>query len=299
MECQICFVTYGKSAFEQHSIECMDSQLKLMEGFKPKIEITELKLTPVQIAVVDTAIKKSKHYSKNVKELLRGKIISMGYKKTDIRIVEKYFKTIKTIMHFRAESLMKLLCDDTHFRNLFEINKSGGSSNCTARSSWENNMFRSAYKDAKPFDKVKYGTLNIFASSYGVKSAHGYGTSYFILKDHNHERVTYVHGDSSLKEMHIGSYKGFYHIIYYLKDNVLKSLLEKIINNVEPDDKISFSYIEAQIHGELQLNRDIEKVVIADNLYNNKTVTENIDDFCKKNNCCWSFVSKSKENLLY
>ena len=291
MECQICFVTFGTSDFEKHSIECMDNQLKIMKNFKPKIENTELKLTSVQQSVMDISIKKSKHYSKNVKELLKSKIISMGYGKKDIHLVEKYFKQTKTIVHFGAEKIMGLLCNDTHFRNLFEVHATGGSSNHSIRTEWENNMFRSMYKEVEPFDKVKYGTINIFSSNYGVRSAQGYGTSYLILKDHNQERITYVHGDSSHKEMHIGSYKGFYHIIYYLRDNTLKALLEKIINNVEPTNPISFPYIEAQIHGELQLNRDIEKVVIPDNLSNKLDIIDNVRRFCDKNNCSWSFVS--------
>lgn len=290
MECPICFVTFGKDIYDKHSTECLNNQLKLFNDFKQKEEkkgTETFDLTFTQKAVLEMCEKKSKHYSKNVKELLRAKIISLGYDGKDLHKVEKYFKKVKTVIHFKPEQIIDMMLNDTHFRNLFEVNKSNGSNDKKARASWEDNMFRSMYKDANPFDRVKYGVINIFSTKCGVVSAKGYGHSYIILKDHNKDRITYVHGDSSNKEMHIGSYKGFYHIIYYLDTKILKCLLEKIINNVESNN-INYSYIEAQVHGELRFDRDIEKIVLADNLSNKYDVIDKVREFCLKNNCSWS-----------
>ena len=42
-------------------------------------------------------------------------------------------------------------------------------------------MFNSIYHSAKPFDRVKYGVLNLANDPLGVQSCYGYGDSYFLF----------------------------------------------------------------------------------------------------------------------
>jgi len=65
------------------------------------------------------------------------------------------------IVHLNLDRVLQFLVKDTHYRNLFETGTGSGSLDKTARGSWEDRIFNSLYKHSPPFERVKYGVLNI------------------------------------------------------------------------------------------------------------------------------------------
>eukprot|EP00913_Durusdinium_trenchii_P011730 g11016.t1 len=84
-----------------------------------------------------------------------------------------------------ALSLRKSLpsCQDSHYRNQFETNTSGGLLKTSAREKWERGLFGTAYDGAHAFERPKYGVQNIWNDHRGVVGAKQYGDSYIVLKD--------------------------------------------------------------------------------------------------------------------
>lgn len=74
---------------------------------------------------------------------------------------------------------------DEYYRNQFETKTSCGAidDGNETRIGWERSLFGDTYEEAKPFDRCKYGALNVTNDYRGVTSAQQYGDSYLVLKD--------------------------------------------------------------------------------------------------------------------
>lgn len=286
VNCDICFENIPFQLLVEHEQNCLQEQMNLLEN--KKINPVELKLTQKQFEAIYFFKKKSKIYSSNVKSLLKSKVINLGYNKGIFGKLSNYFKNIKLIVHFDTKLISKFN-DDDHLRNLFEVNSSKGYSSTTVRSEWENNLFNSIYNNSTPFERVKYGTINITNDKIGVSSAIGYGDSYLIMKDNIKLRTSLVFEDSSKKQIHIGSFKQFYHILYYLPDNDLKAILDAIVYNKDRIYTNFCYYIEAQIHGPIRFDRDVDLLVIDKKYKEDISIINQIDKFKIKNNINWVF----------
>jgi len=116
---------------------------------------------------------------------LLTKFSTMGYAKDHLDETLKYIRdTAPIIIHFNCtngflinrikiyscflviEIVIKFFADDTHYRNQFETNTSGGCLSHSARTDWERRLFNSIYDSCAGFDRVKYGVLNIVSGSY-------------------------------------------------------------------------------------------------------------------------------------
>lgn len=58
---------------------------------------------------------------------------------------------------------------------------SGGLLSKPTRRRWEKNMFADRYRNAKPFQRVMYGVLNIANSGRGIDSASRYDMPSFLI----------------------------------------------------------------------------------------------------------------------
>jgi hypothetical protein len=236
--------------------------------------------------------KKSKIFSKNVLPNLEAKLNSKGYNKADILKLCEYFKkNIKVIIHTNLDNTMQFFCQDDFYRNQFEVNKSGGSLSKEFRIIWEDNLFNKIYHDSIGFDRVKYGTLNLTSSPGGVQSAYGYGDSYLIINSNNKPRITFVFGDSATQDFHIANFDNFYHILYYLDDNLLMDLIklsngEKLLTTFKP-----YVYVEAQIHGPIWFKTDVEKICVNDKHKNDPNMLQLLNNFTMEHGTPWEWIS--------
>ena len=110
------------------------------------------------------------------------------------------------IVHMRANSHFQFFVKDTHYRNVFEVQKAGAGG-IGGRNEWEDRMFDSMHHGATNFERVKYGTMNFTNDPKGVAVCSGYGQSYFLLKPHVRNRCTITDMDSASNSATIGTFR--------------------------------------------------------------------------------------------
>lgn len=158
----------------------------------------------------------------------------------------------------RGSSVVQGLLRDGVYQSQFESGISNGSVSSHVggqRWQWEQTIFEHAYDDAPAALRPKYGALNFTGCEFGA--APRFGSAHLILKKHVLERCTFAYPDSHLNPKHFGT----------LKYMPLIPMAELNELGLEPLD----SYIEAHVHGVVNLNLDVEAIVL-DPSYRNTAV---------------------------
>ena len=217
---------------------------------------------------------------------VRQRITSLGYKTEDLDNCLKYIRNEAPIIIHMNENCLRNLAkpEETHYRNLFEVNTSGGSSSTGQRKQWERNMFGHFYDNATPFQRVKYGCINLTGDIEGVAPARSYGNLFMTLKSSVRHRCTFFnmdtssfgsgHGLSSYGAMGLGggfgsrgttayadtlaTARNYCHILVKYSDQELHSILA--LNKIGGGKSKCAFYKEVQIHGPVRLATDIEKL---------------------------------------
>ena len=102
----------------------------------------------------------------------------------------------------------------------------------------------------------------------GCTSARHYGNSYIILKPEIKARITFTHGDSSwdISSQSICTFGNFAQLFLHLKQKTLIDIVNLIKYNkgiLKQRPIISpYTYIEIQIHGDLDIKRDCEHIML-------------------------------------
>lgn len=307
--CEICFNEVELDILDDHVQFCFQEQLELQEQFNPEdkqipieksplpnVEIPTLplvELTKHQIAALNYCNTEAKKNSSKARSSLIKKLQDLKYDEDALHLIKKYIQNIAPILiHFDAKNILHYLCDDMYYRNQFQVSTSRGALDYNSRITWENNLFNSIYGDDDGFYRVKYGPLNFTNDQKGVMAAHGYGTSYLLLRNDLKERTTITYGDSASFQgkKHIGTFNYFYHILDRLAPDLFGQLVKLALGK-----EISFSsnygfYLECQYHGEILLERDIEAVILHKSCRGDKEIVKLIERFSKRNKCCitWS-----------
>lgn len=189
------------------------------------------------------------------------------------------------IIHVNLDKTLKYLLSDTHYRNRFETGTSGGSIDLTARSSWEDRIFNGHYNPASPFDRVKYGVLNIVGDGKGVKSCYGYGDSFLQLKKVR-LRTTFASADTSLVSVKLASCEYYANILNVYSDSELKSIIDvSTRRKAWLSSNVITNYKEVQIHGPVSLSENVECIVVNERHRSNVNMIKDLDTFIKNNNC--------------
>ncbi|WP_175470654.1 DUF3626 domain-containing protein [Pedobacter hartonius] len=117
-----------------------------------------------------------------------------------------------------------------------------------------------------PSIRPKYAALNYAKDRYGP--ANHYGNSYFVLKEHVKHNCTFTDRDSfhvtdeqGHPENHVANYHNLHRLIIHMSSDKLKKLDEVSHGNYSASG-IPDGYIEAQIHGDVVVIRDVEKMCI-------------------------------------
>eukprot|EP01083_Nonionella_stella_P209684 759841_1 len=196
--------------------------------------------------------------------------------------------TVPIIIRIKAATLIPVLMKDTHYRSLFEINpgyKNGAMYNQNdSRVVAEQKMFGPVYNKATVFERPKYGCLNVGLQPEGCLRAIGYGDAYFLMNDATVRwRTTLTIQDSFAVNGNCGTVKHCNHLLIQLQTNELKELIEAALFAKE-GGKQQTSYREIQIHGPVQLNRDIISLHVPNSVQHRKNEKMYLD-FCHKNMC--------------
>eukprot|EP01084_Bolivina_argentea_P212695 361499_1 len=258
---------------------------------------TSVMLSPCEknaITYVQTiAMQKSNGYGLQKSLLKKMKGINNKWNKDTLDKLYEYIQwKVPIIVHVHCQKTIPLLLKDTHYRNLFETKSSSGCKNTKMRSDGEKKLFGPAYDTAIAFERPKYGCLNIGLSKTGCKKALSYGDGYFILNDETIRWRTTITIIDSLNaviskkyvasDTVCGTLKHCTHLLAKLNDNELKELIQVAIG-CKKGDTAQSSYREVQIHGPVQLNRDIKSLHVPRCHWR---ITSNIfQNFCDKNGC--------------
>ena len=155
----------------------------------------------------------------------------------------------------RGEPLLQVMAKAGAYRSQFETGTSNGGLTARmggARWLWESRIFGRAYDDADPAVRPKYGALNRRRSPFG--GAPRFGSSHVRLAPHLLERTTFCFPDSVFEPEHFGVADA-----YALSE--LADSHPPLFPGAEQHDPLD-DYVEAQVHGVLELRPDLEALVL-------------------------------------
>ncbi|WP_449538365.1 DUF3626 domain-containing protein [Ferdinandcohnia sp. Marseille-Q9671] len=229
---------------------------------------------------------------------------------------EKAVRTLKDKarigIHFHPDrplstmkSVAESLLEHGKYKSQFETRISNASLSAHPggeRDLWENDMFGGAYQmdGTATSERPKYGALHVMLHPDGP--APRFGSCYFLLKPKVSTRSTFTYLDSHLTPMEKGTYEEFDMILAALLEESFQReyaigepnvnptrLINHLLNNLEkpasdlvtnePSRNLNH-YIEAQIHGEISLQEDVE-ILVADPSFKGTKIGETLEEICR------------------
>ncbi|MFD4770188.1 DUF3626 domain-containing protein [Streptomyces niveus] len=162
-----------------------------------------------------------------------------------------------------AESLAR----GGRYRSQYETGLSNGSRTAHPggeRDGWEERLFAGAYHGgAGDGERAKYGALNLYGHPDGA--APRFGSCHVRLRPEVNARATYCHGDSHFGPRDVGTIDAFGAVLAGLLTEAPDAVeavgrLPYAAGGTEPGRKLD-TYVEAQVHGDIDLGRDAEALV--------------------------------------
>ena len=147
----------------------------------------------------------------------------------------------------RGRLILAALADDGAYHSQFVTGTGNGGLTAHPggdRWRWESRMFGGVYDTAAAHERPVYGALNFRHQTVGA--APRFGSAHFRLVPHTLRRATFCYPDSSVDPTAFGVDDGM-----------------SLIGLAEADDRDALDdYIEAQVHGPVLLERDMEALVL-------------------------------------
>lgn len=160
----------------------------------------------------------------------------------------------RVTLHFHPDRLvdgtpiLRLMARDGVYRSQFETGTGNGGLTAHPggdRWRWESRIFAGAYDNAPAAARPKYGALNFRGRLVG--GAPRFGSAYLRLHAHTMARTTFCYPDSVFEPDHFG----------------VAERLSTLVTLAEADDKDALDdYIEAHVHGVIDLASDVEALVL-------------------------------------
>ncbi|KAJ3435186.1 hypothetical protein M0812_02317 [Anaeramoeba flamelloides] len=260
------------------------------KSFLPPTEEVKglLTLNPRQTAVMKYVVSVSKKKSEQAYFQVLDKLKTMKFYKNDLDKTLVYIRDVApVIIHFRS-TIFDTLLNDTHYRNCFEINKQQYNNSSGGRVHHESQLFNNIYEKfgtqnhCTPFERPKYGSLNIVKDQKGVKCCSGYGECYMELKGVK-LRTTFANQDS-FSTKNLASCEYYCHVLSEFNENELRAIVEVGTGRVTwKDSAVIASYKECQIHGPVKLSENIKVIAFPNNL--KSKFSKKVQEFSFINNC--------------
>jgi len=87
---------------------------------------------------------------------LQERVKKLNYTENDLFMALAWIRELAPIIvHLNLDKVGKFLLEDSHYRNQFETNTSGGLLKTSAREKWERGLFGTAYDGAAAFERPK------------------------------------------------------------------------------------------------------------------------------------------------
>jgi len=130
-------------------------------------------------------------------------------------------------------------------------------------------LFGGSYDEAEPFQRPKYGVLDVMNDHRGVVCARDYGDSYMMLQNAR-LRCTFSPVDSGgLFGDRLAVLDQYAHVLMEFSDDELREVARVANAKEGSQDRIGdssklegFNYKEAQIHGEVDLKKHVKRLVV-------------------------------------
>lgn len=147
-----------------------------------------------------------------------------------------------------GEPILRAMARDGVYRSQFETGTSNGGLTAHEggdRWRWESRMFGGAYDGGPVVNRPRYGSLNFRRRTVGGSPR--FGSSHLRLAAHTLDRTTFCYPDSVFEPVHFG----------------VVARLSTLVAMAAADDKEPLDdYIEAHVHGPVELARDVEALVL-------------------------------------
>ncbi|HEY0534027.1 MAG TPA: DUF3626 domain-containing protein [Actinoplanes sp.] len=173
---------------------------------------------------------------------------------TSLATGEPVDPSLRVTLHFHPDRLvagtpiLELMANDGVYRSQFETGTSNGGLTAHPggdRWRWESRIFAGAYDDAPAAERPKYGSLNFRRRPVGGSPR--FGSAHLRLAGHTLAATTFCYPDSVFEPRQFG----------------VASKLSTLIALAETDDRDPLDdYIEAHVHGVVDLGRDVEALVL-------------------------------------
>ncbi|KZE69236.1 hypothetical protein AWM68_02920 [Fictibacillus phosphorivorans] len=273
-----------------------------------------MKLSRSQRAAIQFFEEYAKKHKEEACETIEH-ILKMGNISVELyeKAVLKIKKNARIALHFHPDrpnsdlrTVAEALLLDSVYKSQFETQLSNGSVSAYPgglRDTWEERIFGGAYQleGTTNSQRPKYGALNLMLHPDGP--APRFGSCYFLLSPEVSERSTFTYLDSHQDPKEKGTLSQFDMVLsallveIFTRDFALGEreltpgrLIHHLLSNlnqpmVDLADQQAVRnlnhYIEAQVHGEISLEKDVE-VLVADPSFRNTEVGKTLEQLCLK-----------------
>lgn len=197
-------------------------------------------------------------------------------------------------------SVVESLLMDGRYRSQFETKITSGSPTAFAggdRDRWEQRLFGGAYDGCADAERPKYGALALL--SYADGAAPRFGSCYMVLTTAALYRCTFLYGDSYSSPEELATVYQFESVLAPLCDDVsrtgsalgarepsLDRFLVRLLESLCGQTKLTVGralddYVEAQVHGDIDLGRDVARLV-ADPAFQKTGTGALLESLCAK-----------------
>jgi hypothetical protein len=160
----------------------------------------------------------------------------------------------RVTLHFHPDRLvggvpiLERMARDGVYRSQFETRVSNGGLTAHPggdRWRWESRIFGAVYDDSPPASRPKYGSLNFRQRRIGGSPR--FGSAHLRLTAGTLARASFCYPDSAAEPGHFG----------------ITARLSSLVKLAESDDRDPLDdYIEAHVHGPIDLSADVEALVL-------------------------------------
>lgn len=211
-------------------------------------------LTECQKEALEIARKKSKIHQNGLMYQIKLLLIEYNINESFIDEFHKYInETVPIVSH--GKFTLKDLIEDPKFKNCFEL-ENRDTYYLNYRREKESKLFNNKYTSVT--DRPKYASLNISNNEEGNPLCKNYGSNVIFFKHDIKKRSSFVYGNSEKDMMYLCTFQYPNALLFHMN-----SQIKKVYGNINLEEKNNLSaYIEVQIHGNIDIATDIEKIII-------------------------------------
>lgn len=235
--------------------------------------VVQRDLTDQQKGVMEKSGAEAKVRSAAARKALLTKVKSFGMSAKDLDLIKAHIKQAEVTVNFRAyqmigsKPLPEVMQSSGVVRNMFETGSSGGSSDFAGREKVERDLF--GYKEITPTsamaektERPKYAAINPTTSGMGGADTSSYGMSALVLDPKVRSRTTLTPSDSFAAKNPelVGTFDDIDHVLLAkFSEGEGQDFARTLLAHAKGQraDTKGFGYLEAQVHGQIDIARDV------------------------------------------